>query len=221
MAAPKKGTSSSAKGGSKSTSNPASTAWQGDSTYQAARNALQSQLTQYGTNLASQANRYDQQYGQDLGRLGLQSSSGARFTQPDASQYQPPVATPNKTGDGFAGKFVAPAASAQIGDASWNQIDPLTSSGRAYTDQANDYAARGMTQSTGYLTDRANLGQSFQNQLSDASNSRTNYLGDLNSQYQAYLGQSSDNLNQARLQAIANYNAQQQTNAVRAAAGIK
>jgi hypothetical protein len=77
-----------------------------------------------------------------------------------------------------------------------------------------------MLQSTGFLTDHANLGQSFTNQLHDAQNSRSNYLGDLNAQNQAYVGQTNDNLNQARLTAMNTYSTQQQQNAVRAATGL-
>lgn len=197
----------------------AATAYLGDATYQAARGALKSQLDQYGTNLKTQANRYDQTYGQDLGNLGLQDGQGHRFVTPDAGQYtwRDSIA---KKGDSFAGNLAAPKQAAQHGTF-FNQIDPLTSSGKAYTDQSNDYAARGMMQSSGYLTDHANLGQSFTNQLHNAQLSRNNYLGDLNSQAQAYVGQTSDSLNQARIQALTNYNNSQASNAVRAAAGIK
>lgn len=212
--APKKPATSSAQ----KAQTAAKTAWQGDSTYQAARGALKSQLNQYGTNLASQANRYDQTYGEDLGNLGLQQSSGARYVTPDKGSYtwQDSIA---KKGDSFGGKLTAPKAA--TAGSYWNQIDPATSSGKAFTDQSNDYAARGMLQSTGYQADHANLGQNFQNQLNDASLARNNYQADLGAQAHAYVGQTSDSLNQARLQAIAAYNAQQQTNAVRAAAGVK
>lgn len=194
----------------------AKTAYLADPTYQAARGALKSQLDQYGTNLKTQANRYDQTYGEDLGNLGLQDGTGQRFVTPDAGAYtwKDSIA---KTGDSFAGSLAGPKQAVQHGTF-WNQIDPLTSSGKAYTDQGNDYAARGMLQSSGYLTDRANLGQTFNNQLHDAQLARNNYLGDLNSQAQAYVGQTSDSLNQARLQALTNYNNTQTSNAVRAAA---
>jgi hypothetical protein len=194
-------------------------AWKGDSTYQATRGALQAQLGEYGRNLVSQGNRYDEQFGKDLGNLGLQQPSGARYTTPDAGSYTwaPPVAA--KTGDGFIGKGLVAPKAAPAGTA-WNTIDGSTASGKAFTDQGNDYAARGMMQSSGFNTDHANLGQNFTNQLNDAVQARQNYQDDLTAQGHAYIGQSSDNLNQARLSAIAAWNAQNQTNAVRQAAGI-
>lgn len=191
-----------------------------DPTYQAARNSLQSQLGQYGANLKSQANRYDAQYGEDLGNLGLQDAHGARFANPDQGAWNWKQ-TLAKTGDSFSGQLTAPTADVSKNYGNWNQIDQNTSSGKAYTNQDNDYAARGMLQSSGYLADHANLGTSFNKQLGDAQLSRQNYGADLQNQAQAYTGQTSDSLNQARLAALSAYNAQQATNAVRAAAGIK
>ena len=85
----------------------------------------------------------------------------------------------------------------------WNRTDPLTSSGKAYTAQNNDFAARGMLQSTGYADADSTLGRAYSQQLADASTAKQKYFSDLDAQSAAYKQQTTDTLANAKLEAIA------------------
>lgn len=198
----------------------AAKAWQSDPTYIAARGALQQQLQQYGDNLATQGTRYDTQYNDDLQHLGYTTPQGGRYNIESGGSFgYHPQLTTAKNGQNFSHtNLLEPTTSKAPGE--WNQLDQNTASGKQYTDMNNDYAARGMLQSTGHVQALHDLGTSLGNQLSQASTARGNYLSDLGTQATTYGQQSNDNLSQAKLNATQTALAQYQTNAVRAAAGI-
>lgn len=68
------------------------------------------------------------------------------------------------------------------GQANWNWDDVLTASGRAYQNNSNDYAARGMLQSQGYADSVNNLQRSLMDQYTGIDQSNTQFNSDLDRQ---------------------------------------
>lgn len=68
------------------------------------------------------------------------------------------------------------------GAASWNWDDMLTASGRAYQNNSNDYAARGMLQSQAYADSINNLQRSLLDQYTGIDQSNTQFNSDLDRQ---------------------------------------
>jgi len=68
------------------------------------------------------------------------------------------------------------------GAASWNWDDLLTASGRAYQNNSNDYAARGMLQSQAYGDSINNLQRSLMDQFTGIDQSNTQFNTDLDRQ---------------------------------------
>lgn len=90
----------------------------------------------------------------------------------------------------------------------WNTADPLTQSGKAFSGQTNDFAARGMLQSTGYGDAITNTTRQFNQQVSDAAQARTQYDSGLDSLDAANQAQTQDSITQAKRAAIARKSAQ-------------
>lgn len=84
----------------------------------------------------------------------------------------------------------------------WNQTDQLTSSGKAFTGQLNDFASRGMVNSSGYAQNYSDLGRTFDQQVKDAATAKQKYTSDLSAQLGSYTDQNTDALTQAKLEAI-------------------
>lgn len=76
--------------------------------------------------------------------------------------------------------YIAPGEGAT--DPSWNWEDTLTASGRAYQNQNNDFAARGMLQSQGYADSLENLSRSLMDQYTGIDQSNTQFNTDLDRQ---------------------------------------
>lgn len=63
----------------------------------------------------------------------------------------------------------------------WNTADPNTQSGKAFSNQANDFASRGMLQSSGYGTALSNTTRQFDQQVTDATTAQRSYSSGLDS----------------------------------------
>lgn len=73
--------------------------------------------------------------------------------------------------------YVAPTAKGA--EASWNWDDPLTASGRGMQNQLNDFASRGMLQSSGYANAFNDLGRSLMDQYTGMTSAKTTFEDDL------------------------------------------
>lgn len=67
-------------------------------------------------------------------------------------------------------------------DGNWDFQDTLTASGRAYQNLLNDFAARGMLQSTGYADAQSDLTRSLNDQRTGIDTSNTRFNNDLDRQ---------------------------------------
>lgn len=155
-----------------------------DATYKATQAALAKQLSTYKNDITAQRNNYQQDYSQSLKDLGY--TPGVAAT----------AAVKNK-----AGKVTKAAVAAKPGV--WNYQDNLTASGRAMQNLLNDYAARGMLQSSGYAQGQNDLTRSLNDQLTGITKARTTFNNDLTRQQTAYTDQNTAARQQAAAEAAA------------------
>lgn len=85
----------------------------------------------------------------------------------------------------------------------WNFEDPLTASGRANENLVNDFAARGMLQSTGYADAQNQLQTSLMDQLNQLNTARDQFSGGLANQRSAFTDQTDTAKQQALAESIA------------------
>src|SRR5690606_33619111 len=78
--------------------------------------------------------------------------------------------------------YVAPDPNARGAGPGWNWEDTLTASGRANQNQLNDFAARGMLQSSGYADSFQDLTRSLMDQYTGIDQSNTQFNTDLDRQ---------------------------------------
>lgn len=147
----------------------------GDAQYQAQLAALMKALQDTETDFGAQRGRYETSFGESMRGLG----------------WTPEVADDPNTPE----IETAPGA--------WNMTDQNTASGRALTNQQNDFASRGMLQSS--LFGRANddLMRSLNDQLGGMQTGRTSFLDDLARQQSAYKTDNLSQQQQARAEALA------------------
>lgn len=86
---------------------------------------------------------------------------------------------------------------------SWNETDANTASGRAFSNQLNDFASRGLLQSSLFGTARDDLSRSLNDQLKSVITGRTNFLNDLGRQKTAYQLENESGQRSAREEALA------------------
>lgn len=86
---------------------------------------------------------------------------------------------------------------------SWNETDLNTASGRAFTNQLNDFASRGLLQSSLFGTARNDLSRSLNDQLSSVVTGRRNFLDDLARQRTSYTQENENSGRSAREEALA------------------
>lgn len=148
----------------------------GDAQYQAQLAALMKALQDTEADFGAQKGRYETDFGESLRGLGW---------TPEMAD-DPSTPTINEA---------APGA--------WNMQDQNTASGRALTNQQNDFASRGMLQSS--LFGRANddLMRSLNDQLGGMQTGRTSFLDDLARQQSAYKTDNTSQQQQARAEALA------------------
>lgn len=85
----------------------------------------------------------------------------------------------------------------------WNLSDLMTASGRSYQGQLDDFAARGMLQSTGYAQEANNLLRTLQQQQSSMADARARFGTDLDRDVANYKAENTASLQAARAEAIA------------------
>lgn len=84
----------------------------------------------------------------------------------------------------------------------FSQDDTNTASGRSYQSQLNDFASRGLLQSTLFDDARTNLTRSLTDQLGGVNTSRQNFMDDLTKQKTQYADQYAIDQQQARQEAL-------------------
>lgn len=85
----------------------------------------------------------------------------------------------------------------------WNLSDQMTASGRGYQGQLDDFAARGMLQSTGYAQEANNLLRALQQQQTSMTDARTKFRTDLDRELANYRAENTASQQAARAEAIA------------------
>lgn len=94
------------------------------------------------------------------------------------------------------------------GAANWNWDDLLTASGRAYQNNSNDFASRGMLQSQAYADSINNLQRSLMDQFNGIDQTNTQFNNDLDRQLAKTRDENTSAQQQARADAIMRRNAQ-------------
>lgn len=148
----------------------------GDSAYQAQLAALLKALADSEADFTSQRTRYDTDYNDALRSLGWTSEVADDPNTVDVNESRP---------------------------GAWNFQDLNTASGRAFTNQQNDFASRGLLQSSLYGTALDNLQRSLNDQLGSINTGRTNFLDDLTKQQTAAKNENTLGQQQARAEALA------------------
>lgn len=95
-----------------------------------------------------------------------------------------------------------------VDESAWNWEDQNTASGRAYQNQLNDFASRGMLQSSGYGRAVNDLQRSFNDQLGSTNRARTDFLSQRDRDLAAYQNENTSASQQARAEALARRAAQ-------------
>jgi hypothetical protein len=85
----------------------------------------------------------------------------------------------------------------------WDWNDILSSSGRAYQNQTNDFANRGMLQSQGYLDAQRLLERSLNDQRGAMETGRTDFMGDMGRRKAEFTNQDTLARQQARAESAA------------------
>lgn len=147
----------------------------GDAQYQAQLAALMKALQDSNTDFGAQRSRYETNFGEGLRGLG----------------YTPEMQDNPDTLINEA----APGA--------WSNSDLNTASGRALTNQQNDFASRGLLQSSLYAQSKDDLMRSLTDQLGGMQGGRTSFLDDLARQQGAFQNDNTSQQQQARAEALA------------------
>lgn len=90
----------------------------------------------------------------------------------------------------------------------WNWNDMTTASGKAYQNQLNDFASRGMLQSQGYADANNDLQRMLQQQYGQMSTNKNNFMTDLERQLANYKAENTSSQQSARAESIARRAAQ-------------
>lgn len=138
-----------------------------DSIFQAQKNALQAALDAYLADTAAQRTTYNTNYGDSLRKLGFTGDQGAL----DKAKWD----AAENNGQGRWEDAEGNPLNANI---SWNQTDKNTASGRGFENNLNDFAARGMLQSSAYQRAYNNLQRQLNEQLSSTAGARQTALGE-------------------------------------------
>lgn len=85
---------------------------------------------------------------------------------------------------------------------SWDQNDKLTSYGSSYGNQIDDFASRGMLESSAYQEAVNNLLRGFTDQKSNMEQGKNTYMGDLLEQFKTAQSDTNTGRDQARTEAI-------------------
>lgn len=138
-----------------------------DSVFQAQKNALQAALDAYLADTEAQKQTYNTNYGESLRKLGFTGDQGALDKAKwDATENNGQGRWEDTEGNPFAGKI------------DWNQTDTNTASGRGFENALNDFAARGMLQSSAYQRAYNNLQRQLSEQLSSTAGAKQTAMGE-------------------------------------------
>lgn len=148
----------------------------GDSAYQAQLAALLKALSDSQADFTGQRTRYDTDYNDALRSLGWANEVADDPNTVDVNESRP---------------------------GAWNFQDLNTASGRAFTNQQNDFASRGLLQSSLYGTALDNLQRSLNDQLGSINTGRTNFMDELTRQETAAKNENTLGQQQARAEALA------------------
>lgn len=102
--------------------------------------------------------------------------------------------------------YIAPTA--EGADPSWNYEDQLTAAGRAYQALLNDYASRGMIQSSAFGESQNDLSKTLNKQYEGLRTSNDQYIGDLTRQKTKAADENTAAQQAARAEAILRRSAQ-------------
>lgn len=94
-------------------------------------------------------------------------------------------------------------ATKDVDESGWNFNDQNTAAGRSFTNQQNDFAGRGLLQSSLYGKATEDLKRSLSDQKGGIDTSRGNFMSDLERQLGAYKNENTLSQQQARAEAIA------------------
>lgn len=153
----------------------------GDSAYQAQLSALQKALADFSADNTAQQGKYQTSYDDSLRGLGWQNGMAD----------DPMTADVDETTQG-----------------GWNFNDQNTAAGRSYQNQLNDFAGRGMLQSSGYGTALDGLTRSLNDQHSSMDTAKQSFFDDLARQLSTETNQNTMSTQQAKADAIARRAAQ-------------
>lgn len=99
--------------------------------------------------------------------------------------------------------YESPAAGDPNAQGAWDFQDTNTAAGRAFQNQQNDFASRGLLQSSGYGTANDNLTRSLNDQLGSTNTAKQSFLDGLARQQQSFLSDNSNQQQQAKIDALA------------------
>jgi hypothetical protein len=134
-----------------------------DSIFQAQKNALQAALDAYLADVDAQQSTYATNYGDSLRKLGFTGDQGAL----DKAKFDP---TDNRWEDEQGNPFA--------GNINWNQTDTTTASGRGFENILNDFASRGMLQSSAYQRAYNNMQRQLNEQLASTAGAKQTAFGE-------------------------------------------
>lgn len=138
-----------------------------DSIFQAQKNALQAALDAYLADTAAQRSTYNTNYGESLRKLGFTGDQGAL----DKAKWDP------AENEG-KGRWEDAEGNPLAANISWNQTDKNTAAGRGFQNTLNDFASRGMLQSSAYQRAYNNLQRQLNEQLASTASARQTALGE-------------------------------------------
>lgn len=149
----------------------------GDEVFKAQQASLQKALSDYMAQDTADTTRYGEDFDKAVDGLGYRA---------------PVVDNPATTMDESLG-------------GGWDFQDQNKSSGRAYQNQVNDFAGRGMLQSTMYSTALDNLKRSLNDQYTGLNAAKTSFTNDKSRARTAYQNENSSAGNGARAESMARY----------------
>lgn len=88
-------------------------------------------------------------------------------------------------------------------EGAWDFNDVNTASGRSFQNQQNDFASRGLIQSSLYGTANDNLTRSLNDQLGSVNTAKTNFMDDLTRKRTGLQSENTLSMQQARAEALA------------------
>lgn len=93
-------------------------------------------------------------------------------------------------------------ATKDVNEGAWNFKDLNTAAGRSFQNQQNDFAGRGLLQSSLYGTANDNLTRSLNDQLTGINTGKQNFMNDLDRQKTSFQNDNKLSQQQARAEAI-------------------